>query len=590
MRKSGKKFFSIILAGSLLAGGIAAGNAGVSEAAQAVSLQSKTLTLDLSKKTTKKIKVKKAKGVIVKKVTFSPKNKGIIVVKKKGTLTANVTAKVEGSTKIKVTVKYQKNGKTAKKTFTCKVTVKSGSTSTEKTPEPMIETTPSQQPQSTEQPTPSQQPQSTEQPTPQVVVNGNITSVKAVLPDRTQKTSGEEQMYGNSDDGWKKEVKKWAEQEKQVDMKKFYTDTLRCFLSEEKSTVYSPINVYMALAMLAEVGDQASETQSQILNLLQVQDTDTLREHIHALWNANYYSAKSAESLLGNSLWLSNRESYNEDLMKTLAEYYHASSFSGTMGSENYNQELRNWVNEYTKDLLKDSVQDMKLETDTVMDLISTIYFKAGWLEKFSQKFTKKEIFHGKSGDKEVDMMHRSGDNSVYMGDKFTGLSLNLSAGKMHFILPKEGTALSDVIADEEVMDMIGVGTVDSAKRREKMDYGVVRMSIPKFRLQSKIDLAAGLNLLGVTKAFDRENAQFRKLLTNLQPYENVYVSKTSHAAMVEVDEDGVTGAAYTEITMSKATAVRDPKTIDFVLDRPFYYIVTGEDGSILFAGTVYDI
>lgn len=578
MRKSGKKFFSIILAGSLLVGGIAAGNAGISEAAQAVSLQSKTLTLDLSKKTTKKIKVKKAKGVTVKKVTFSPKNKGIIVVKKKGTLTANVTAKVEGSTKIKVTVKYQKNGKTAQKTFTCKVTVKSGSKNTEKTPEP------------TEETKPSQQPQSTEQPKPQVVEKGDIKAVNAVLPERTQAPSGGEQVYGTSNDGWKKEVAKWAEQEKQVEMKKFYTDTLRCFLSEEKSTVYSPINVYMALAMLAEVGDPESETQSQILNLLQVPDTGTLREHIHALWNANYYSADSAESLLGNSLWLSNRESYNEDLLKTLAEYYYASSFSGTVGAENYNQELRNWVNEYTKDLLKDSVQDMKLDADTVLDLISTIYFKAGWLDSFSKELTKKEIFHGKSGDKEVDMMHRSSDNSVYMGDKFSGLSLNLSAGQMHFILPKEGTALSDVIADEEVMEMIGVGTVDRTKRSEKMVYGRVRMSIPKFKLQSKIDLAAGLQSLGVTKAFDKYNAQFRKLLTNLQPYENLYVSKASHAAMVEVDEDGVTGAAYTEITIEKATSVRNPKTIDFVLDRPFYYIVTGEDGSILFAGTVYDI
>lgn len=563
MRKGimAKRVLSVVLAGSLLAGGVAAGNAGISEAAKSVYLKNKSFTLDLNAKTIKKIKVKKAKGIRVKKVEYKSKNKKIAAVSKAG----KVTAKSAGSTEISVKVTYQKKKKSATRTLLCRVTVKSGTSPESEEKEPVIET----------------------QPTAEVYEDGDVKAVKAVLPERTKSSSEGKTGITGPDNGWKKEVSAWQEKEKQVDMKKYYMETLRCFLSGEKSTVYSPINIYMALSMLAEAG--SGETQQEILNLLQVQDTDTLREHIHALWNANYYDADSASSLLGNSLWLNNRVNYNETLLKTLAEYYHASSFSGTMGSEKYNQAVRNWVNEYTKDLLKDSVQEISLPKDAVMDIISTIYFKAGWLDSFEKSATKKQVFHGKSGDKKVDMMHQSKKNGVYMADKFTGLSLGLSAGKMHFILPKEGVALSDVVADEEVMDMIGVGNVDAKKKSEKMAYAKINMSIPKFRLQSKINLSEGLKSLGVVKAFDADTADFRSIFADPSSGENAYVSDASHAAMVEVDEDGVTGAAYTEFMMV-ATSALEKKTIDFVLDRPFYYIVTADDGSILFAGTVYDI
>ena len=50
-----------------------------------------------------------------------------------------------------------------------------------------------------------------------------------------------------------------------------------------------------------------------------------------------------------------------------------------------------------------------------------------------------------------------------------------------------------------------------------------------------------------------------------------------------------MTGAAYTELALTEGAAEPD-ETIDFVVDRPFMFIVTGKDGSILFAGIVKNI
>ena len=55
---------------------------------------------------------------------------------------------------------------------------------------------------------------------------------------------------------------------------------------------------------------------------------------------------------------------------------------------------------------------------------------------------------------------------------------------------------------------------------------------------------------------------------------------------MLEIDEQGVTGAAYTEILLAGAGAPPEEE-LDFVLDRPFLFLVTGRDGSILFSGII---
>ena len=110
----------------------------------------------------------------------------------------------------------------------------------------------------------------------------------------------------------------------------------------------------------------------------------------------------------------------------------------------------------------------------------------------------------------------------------------------------------------------------------------MVNLSVPKFKVSEKTDLIETVRALGVTDALDTDLADFSPLTGDK---ENLYLSKADHAATLEIDENGVTGAAYTELGISETA-----DEIDFVLDRPFLFLVTGQDGSILFSGVVRNI
>ncbi len=114
-KKIVKRMHAVLLAVSLLIGIIAETDAFA--AAAYVKLAQKSVTLNIREGETQTvyeattIKVKASQGANVKKVTYASQNKKIAVVSAKG----KVKARGEGNTKIIVTVKYKKYGKTQKK-------------------------------------------------------------------------------------------------------------------------------------------------------------------------------------------------------------------------------------------------------------------------------------------------------------------------------------------------------------------------------------------------------------------------------------------------------------------------------------------
>ena len=70
----------------------------------------------------------------------------------------------------------------------------------------------------------------------------------------------------------------------------------------EENRVYSPLNVYMALAMLAEV--TGGESRAQVLNLLGSDSLESFRSQASDLWNDHYCDDGATTSILASSLWL----------------------------------------------------------------------------------------------------------------------------------------------------------------------------------------------------------------------------------------------------------------------------------------------
>ncbi len=349
--------------------------------------------------------------------------------------------------------------------------------------------------------------------------------------------------------------------------------------SENENTVCSPLNTYIAFAMLAEV--TGGNSRKQILDMLGVSSINELRGNIKTLWEANCIDTPVLKSLLANSFWLKNSVDYKEDTLARLAETYYASSVRGEPGTAAMDEALRKWTDDNTGNLLTDYTKDMSLDPETVLALISTIYYKAEWTSHFNENATTRETFHGASGDTEVDMMHSTDFLSVYTTDAFTSLGLPLNdSGNMYFFLPNENTDVSALASDPDLL--AATRWCDDPRWRSAL----VHLSVPKFSVSAKTDLLGTIASLGVTDVLDPEIADFTPLTEDV---DELYLSQAEHAALVEIDENGDTAAAYTLLAITEGATFPEDE-IEFVLNRPFLFLITGRDGSLLFSGIVNNV
>ena len=395
----------------------------------------------------------------------------------------------------------------------------------------------------------------------------------------------------NSLEEWRAELDAWnAEQttrdsvtaEALATMQSFLTGCSQEFLSspDDKNQVCSPVNGYIALAMLAET--TGGETRQQILDLLGADDLDTLRPQVSAVWESVYQNDGHEISVLANSLWLDADLSYVQEAMDTLAYYHYASVYQGDFGTGKTDKAIQSWLNSNTAGLLEDSVNTISLPAETVMTLASTVYFQAKWVTQFDEKNNTQDLFHSPSGDLTCTYMNREEmQANYYWGDSFGAVSLPLKNGsRMWLILPDEDKTPADVLAQGQYMEMV---TDNTAFSETSSKYMKVNLSLPKFDVSSSADLKSGLQSLGITDIFDITAADFSPSIESSLP---VYLSGVNQAARVIIDEEGVKAASYIEMPTAGAAAPPE-EIIDFILDRPFLFIIADYSGIPLFAGVV---
>ena len=392
-------------------------------------------------------------------------------------------------------------------------------------------------------------------------------------------------------DKYNKAYSAWLESRNALRSGMDYTGLLDGFLSAstaqflagagEENRVYSPLNVYLTLSMLAET--TGGNSREQLLDLLGADSIETLRTVANALWRDNYWDDGQIASILANSLWVNENLGghYTQDTLDTLARDYYASSFSGKMGTQEYNQALRDWINEQTHDLLKNAADGLGMEPNTVLTLASTVYFKAEWANKFREENTREDIFHAPGRDLTVDFMHSSRSQTYYWADRFSAVSLSFEGREyeMWLILPDEGYDPDDLLTTGEAVEFLLTDKYDYTDSK----YLTVNLSMPKFDVSSSTDLIGGLKKLGVTDVFDYTSSDF----TPLTDLPEVYVSQAVHAVRVTADEEKVEAAAYTVIGMEPGAAPPPADEVDFILDRPFIFAITGGSGLPLFTGVV---
>jgi serpin B len=240
-------------------------------------------------------------------------------------------------------------------------------------------------------------------------------------------------------------------------------------------------------------------------------------------------------------------------------------------------KEINSWVEDQTKDKIKNLLAEGTLNSDTRMVLVNAIYFKADWLTKFDANDTYDAAFHLLDGSEtQVKMM----SNGLH------GIPYAVGDGWQAVELPYAGqTAAMTIIVPDEGKFAALESTLDAAKLSEilnAMQPATVQLGMPKFKFESQFSLPDQLSTLGMTDAFDPNLADFSGMTGN----RDLFVSDVIHKAFVAVDEKGTEAAAATAVIMELAMAPMFENVL--TIDRPFIFFIRDTvSGQILFVGRV---
>lgn len=378
----------------------------------------------------------------------------------------------------------------------------------------------------------------------------------------------------------------------------------------DKNVVFSPLSLFFSLCSLAEMTE--NESREQILSLLGTNSTEELRKAAKALWLTNYgfdiptlgeeggISGQVNRSLSGSSFWLNADAEIDgsSDIAQTLKDNYFTSFYKGKISDEKYSEKLRDWLSFHTGGLLGDSVKEINFSDETLFMMLNTILYQQKWTTEFDPSKNFTGAFYSNKIKSDVTFMKEQGafGSLFFEGDRFTAYGKRTESdymGWLWFILPNENESVASVLESGEYKELLEAYANENYNRFTPREQGYdmyeVTASIPKFDVTSSINLKETLTSLGVTDVFSETKAEIPFI--KMKNGENVYLTNASQDVRLGIDENGVSAAAITSIEGGIGDGSNPViKYIDFVLDRPFIFVLTSANSSIpLFAGIIND-
>lgn len=240
---------------------------------------------------------------------------------------------------------------------------------------------------------------------------------------------------------------------------------------------------------------------------------------------------------------------------------------------------INGWVREQTDGRIAEVMPEGSVDAATRLVLADAAYFKADWLEPFDPAATTEQMFYGAQHKRMVPMMHSVQRLRLAFGlaGKVRILDLPYKGGdySMIIVLPSKRDGLKD---SERHYDADRLeGWLEAAK------VIAIELKLPRFSLDSDLDLAPALQKLGAARVFDPKRAD----LGGMADDKKLALNSLRHRAQISVEERGA------EAAPAIAVAVGDAPTapIPFIVDRPFmFYIRDNRSGVLLFYGRVTDL
>ena len=355
---------------------------------------------------------------------------------------------------------------------------------------------------------------------------------------------------------------------------------IRLFQTSEengKNTLVSPLSVLCALAMTANGAEE--ETLQQMEDVLGM-TTEEMNLYIYSYMQDLPQDEKYKLSL-ANSIWFTDHERFtvNQDFLQTTADYYGADIYKAPFNEQTC-KDINNWVKEKTDGMIPSALD--KIPADALMYLINALAFDAEWADIYEKYQVKDGEFTKEDGTKQKCELMYSTESNYFEDAKATGFLKYYKSGKYAFVamLPKEGVSVSEYIASlsgESLNEMLS-----------NPEHTTVYTSIPKFETSYSVEMTEILKSMGMTEAFDPNNADFAGLGSSTGG--NISISRVIHKTFISVEEKGTKAAAVTIVEPGDGAAMEPEQPKEVYLDRPFVYMLIDCENNIpFFVGTMMD-
>ncbi len=162
---------------------------------------------------------------------------------------------------------------------------------------------------------------------------------------------------------------------------------------EDGNMFYSPYSISAALAMTYE--GAKGQTADEMKSVFHFPEEDILRPNFAAIYNDINKENKEYELKTGNALWVQKDYPFLEEYIDGVENYYggKATMLDFVKEAEKSRQTINSFIEEQTKDKIKDLIPKGYLDEMTRLVLTNAIYFKGIWEWEFDKTDTLERRF-----------------------------------------------------------------------------------------------------------------------------------------------------------------------------------------------------
>ncbi|XP_065215765.1 serine protease inhibitor-like isoform X2 [Planococcus citri] len=355
-------------------------------------------------------------------------------------------------------------------------------------------------------------------------------------------------------------------------------------LKPEQNALFSPLNIYAALSLL-NLGTNG-ETRKELSKALGTPTDEagfSARQYYIGKTLNELQTSNAGEVKIANTVFVQKGLKLKDGYLQASKNYYksEAQQVDFAKGGSEATDFVNNWVSANTKNRIPKLFKEPLSQAMSLL-LVSALFFNATWQQPFNKGETKNEKFNTGLKQVEVPLMSQKKYVSYFKNNDSTveAIVLPYKNGEFNMlvVLPHQNLSVGAVIDAYRPAFHQRLLHGGANWKNEYVDY-----KIPFLKYGWSQSINNHVIKAGITKIFG--SAELDNLVENAS---NLQVSDITHAAEIEVDEDGTVATAVTSIGISRTSVERRPEPIKFYVDRPFIIsIYHQKTGAILFSGII---